>query len=430
MFKSKSISKMKLFVLNFSVILFILSISPKVFSNEIQEYQIKPQDTLSQILVDHFIGPLYGKNGYIKKAIELNKSKIKADGSIDLVNCPVNECKILLPAIPKPYYQANQLQSNLTNQEKDIISSEDGEENYKVLKGDVLSMILYYKKLRPIYGERGYVSKTIQLNKEKIHESGKFNNRTCVAGECWIKIPYREIVERKVANIVLEKESQDVATSEVVVEKYPYTQFNFSPTVSFLKVNSDETSKLGGSEAILLSKDGFAGNIQWKVFYSENLTFHGFAEMDYHVFYADPEHTFNHRDISRLSFGVGGSYKFSNDYSIVFNSKVRQMFFLNVQTRTTVNVELMTTPEVEVGVDKVFLKKNNLNLKWGLSAIGIFPESQSSFKSQVGLGGSAKIQVEHLTKALFLQYDYRSLKINSSTNTESSLLLGMNFGGQ
>lgn len=46
------------------------------------EYTVKTGDTLSEILSSFNLSPLYGKNGFVKKTIRLNKGKIKKNGSL------------------------------------------------------------------------------------------------------------------------------------------------------------------------------------------------------------------------------------------------------------------------------------------------------------------------------------------------------------
>jgi hypothetical protein len=60
-------------------------------------YQIKKGDTLSGILFKKKLKPIYGKNGYLKKTIQFNKSIIRKNGSFirigDIIQIPENHLK-------------------------------------------------------------------------------------------------------------------------------------------------------------------------------------------------------------------------------------------------------------------------------------------------------------------------------------------------
>lgn len=45
-------------------------------------------------------------------------------------------------------------------------------EHYYLKKGEIITDVLYAKKLQPLYGEAGYLKETIRLNLTKIKENG------------------------------------------------------------------------------------------------------------------------------------------------------------------------------------------------------------------------------------------------------------------
>ncbi len=68
-------------------------------------YQIKKGDTLSDILFKKKLKPIYGKNGYLKKTIQFNKSIIRKNGSFirigDIIQIPNDHLEEIHPLAQK-----------------------------------------------------------------------------------------------------------------------------------------------------------------------------------------------------------------------------------------------------------------------------------------------------------------------------------------
>jgi hypothetical protein len=80
-------SPIKIFTIIGTVVLALTAVA--------SSYKIKEGDTLSGVLFQSNLGPLYGKNGFVNKTISLNKSMIKGDGSFirigDTIQIPDGE---------------------------------------------------------------------------------------------------------------------------------------------------------------------------------------------------------------------------------------------------------------------------------------------------------------------------------------------------
>ena len=429
--------------------------------SEKKMFLVKKEDILSNILVENHIGPLYGRNGFIKKTIALNKSKINSNGEFNNKTCIRDQCFIELPFIKEPYYQKNQIPvtsalvevKEFNKVESNFFENivEAATTTYRVKKGDVLSMILFVKKLRPIYGITGYLKQAIGLNKTKVLSNGMFNANTCVGGTCFIQLPVKEkkfasqkykeelITERApsalelnnedIAPVVLppEPSTENLEPLKVTINESinPSSRFIFSPAISFLKVSSGDDVKLGGVDAVLLSKKGITADLKMKLIYSEKLTIFGHGVLDYHVYNTDPEYTFIHTEQSRLHFGAGAMLNLTDDNVLSIETSLRQKTFFNVLTSKTMSVESITTPEFSLSYEKYFMRRKSFYGKIDFRILGILPSTQGSFSSAFGSGFGTELEFAESRNALFVSYDLRKLKINNNLSTETSLLVGI-----
>jgi hypothetical protein len=88
--------------------LLISFLSCSLLAEEYIHYQVKKKDYLSSILYSLDIAPIYGKKGYLKKVIALNKKKVKKHGDVILEGTD-----LLLPlSVASKVLAANKYQLN------------------------------------------------------------------------------------------------------------------------------------------------------------------------------------------------------------------------------------------------------------------------------------------------------------------------------
>lgn len=79
----------------FSILLTLISIQAHSLE-DVVFYEVQQKDTLGSILQNAGLTPLWGKNGYVKKTIELNAGKLDKNGNIVLTNSILKIPKALL----------------------------------------------------------------------------------------------------------------------------------------------------------------------------------------------------------------------------------------------------------------------------------------------------------------------------------------------
>ena len=169
------------------ILLLIYLIHNYSYSNNTNEennytiYEVKKYDTIETILKRNKLYPIYGNNGYLEKFFELNPNKRRSKFHIIY-----QKEKIKIP-IFKP------IQSNDTNNINNFSSSIFQETNnkevknlnllpdlpndhvyiiYTVKRDDMISKLLQKHGTTPIYGQKGYLIKTLELNPRKKPEMG------------------------------------------------------------------------------------------------------------------------------------------------------------------------------------------------------------------------------------------------------------------
>jgi len=269
------------------------------------------------------------------------------------------------------------------------VSTIAGVVTYQVKKGDTLSNILYDHGLTSLYGENGFVKLTAILNGNKIKKNGDFVRVGAI-----IKLPIQDPVqkslevEKKVAIIEpIPKKNEDIIKeSRAPSDEFPYSHFVYSPHLSFLKVDSANDVNFGGSNVSALSQNGFGVDLAWHIFYDDRFSFFGFGSLNYLSFYNDPNYTFNKTSSTQLHFGVGANFEYSPELRFTSKLSLRNVTFLDVITPTSINLESISVPEIEMGFEKTLFKKKKLSAKWSAHLAGLLPSSRGSYKSKLGYG--------------------------------------------
>ncbi len=307
---------------------------------------------------------------------------------------------------------------------------------YSVKEGDTLSEILSRFNLYPLYGKNGFVKKTIHMNKSKIKKNGSF-----IRVGTLIELPMKSIAHKKdkAPLLVAEKEPEVLLPETASApppallrnpsdsDEFPFSYFQLTPFVSFLRVDSNNANDFGGSQVTLLSKRGLGLKGSWNIAYDEKRTFFGFAIFEHFSLFTDPDFVFNHSSISRFHFGVGSQWKYSDDLSLTTKASLQEVSFLDVVNPLSVNVASITLPELSAGLKKSIATKKSFEANVGGRVALLLPSSTGSYHSKLGVGAGASLELRHKEKSLELAYDYRSLKISNIKNSESSIALMMNF---
>ncbi|WGL59912.1 LysM peptidoglycan-binding domain-containing protein [Pigmentibacter sp. JX0631] len=170
-------------ILMLFVILFC-QMSENTFPRELKniQYKVQKKDTLLGILKKYSLKPIYGKNGSLVEILKLNPHKINTKGNLiypgEILTLPLkkeiennslnnnnNNSNSTINSEAKKIPEYYKYNGNLKNIEK--LPSSHVYIIYKVRKNDMISVLLQKYKSFPIYGKKGTLSETLDLNPKK-----------------------------------------------------------------------------------------------------------------------------------------------------------------------------------------------------------------------------------------------------------------------
>lgn len=179
-----SLIKYLFYIITIGIILLSCLISHNLYSidKEYIHYKVEKKDTLLKILKKHSLKPTYGKNGYLKEILKLNPKKINTKGNliypgeiikIPLLRSSLKNDKAIENKNNHSSIKNHEFSSAITykynNDTKDIKKLPENHVYliYKVKKNDMISVLLKKYRSFPIYGKKGTLSETLELNPNK-----------------------------------------------------------------------------------------------------------------------------------------------------------------------------------------------------------------------------------------------------------------------
>ncbi len=136
--------------------------------------KLKKKDTLLAIMKKYSLRPIYGKKGYLKEILKLNPHKIHTKGNLiypgETLTIPIIKYKNrdekkhnnIAEFSTAVNYKYQKELDNITKLPKNYVYLV-----YKVKKNDMISVLLKKYKSFPIYGKKGTLFKTLELNPNK-----------------------------------------------------------------------------------------------------------------------------------------------------------------------------------------------------------------------------------------------------------------------
>ncbi len=317
-----------------------------------------------------------------------------------------------------------------------------------VKKGETLSQILYKMKSMPIYGKKGSLEKTIALNPFLKNKSGNFilpkmkiilpmqidkddNPLENTLGNNIISSPV-ENNERKIASNESNQDEFEKRVNEEVQKRelekenerknaYDPEQYFFIrvlPQISWMKVASTNENPNVNAEINALSKVNPGGLFTFGIKATEEYKVQSFAYLSQVNFYQDPIYTLDKDSFFRQAYGVGVEKKINDQYSASLRVGMFDEFFLTLQNRSQIKVEMAQIPEIHWGIRKKLGAYKKIALDTGIFGKFILPHEASTINGKFGYGLGGDVLGFYNNKGLRLFYNISQAKAeNKSTNT-------------
>lgn len=296
-------------------------------------------------------------------------------------------------------------------------------ETYTVKTGDILSQVLYEKKLQPIYGVGGSLLKVINLNSElkkqhgnKIYpgmilnlgihplkqSSNLKDNQTPLVNSQQTEINKFEnnenLVVQPIADSVIEKsvskkinekkimmtsnKKRNIASS-IIASRSDLVVSGINEFISIKSVDS-----YSGAEATLLSDASSGFRFSWGQNWSEKFrTFLSYQSVSIAI---QDTSTANKvlintkNNVTQYQFGA--EYKFSSNLKLINLLNYGESLVSRSTNSTTITVEKLIAPTISSGVEYNFYQIDNLKLK-GLAVLSaVIPSKQGSYESTISFG--------------------------------------------
>nr|BFD32142.1 hypothetical protein GTC16762_17600 [Pigmentibacter ruber] len=232
------------------------------------QYKVQKKDTLLGILKKYSLKPIYGKKGYLSEILKLNPHKINTKGNL------IYPGEILTIPLKKEVENNslnNNLVENLENKKIPRYKKYNGNlENiqklpsshvyiiYKVRKNDMISVLLQKYKSFPIYGKKGTLNETLDLNPKKKPTKGDLifpNELITLPISIWVLNQLSEN-EKKYLKIIYFNEKQQIH------EEISYSEFLETNKVEIPPLTLPETLKENLKDEKINNKNNFTNKIK------------------------------------------------------------------------------------------------------------------------------------------------------------------------
>ena len=344
-------------------------------------YEVRKNDTLSEILGWLGICPIWGKGSLIKKTAIINKETIKKNGHLI-----VPKKRILLPTFDLP-------------QHEDYSISQDG--------------LVTMRTTTPIY--KCGLTKAMALPQRQIasQKESPLIKEDVVTDPEVIVVPTSEPSHEVNAPQIDDDESHGVLRIE--------RDFYFS--------SLDLKDKLTGDTAQLLSRINNTSKIYWdQAWDDENKTFlfYKSGNQDYEPY----ENKFQGKKLGLLGFGMGYEKKLSQDFSLVLIGQVEEKPFLRALTVSSIILERAMIPSLELRPKLRLVSRKKLSLDAEGALSYLLPGETSNYKIESGFRMGAGLSVVQKIK----DFEIKGMGFYNVENQNSKIMekkmkeLGISFG--
>ena len=289
--------------------------------------------------------------------------------------------------------------------------------------GDTISGILFALNLKPIYGKRGLLKETLQLNPQ-------VKNRLdykIFPGER-IKIPL--VVEEKNNSFLLNSNETKALSEGSPASVYPAPDmrvpiddfkqgfsWKIAPSLSWKALTSKDENIFRQSNIQVLSQTNYAAAITYEMHFEENLDFYSRVFLESVSFQSDNSISLVRNNFLSTSFAFGGF--FEKKYGLELG--MDNQFFLTSSASKSIEIKKVTLPKVNFGYSKVLYQNRQSLVRAIFSGRAFLPRSSSELQTKLGFGAGAEFQFKLLNQSFGICYDYNVLKSQSNTTNSQNI---------
>ena len=306
-------------------------------------------------------------------------------------------------------------------------------QEYKVQRGQSIGKILFDLGISPLWGPKGNVRKTIEMNSDLLDKNGNV-----VQANSIIKIPVVDHV-REISNIPEETRSESVSapkSKESVSDSILNSALSVTAGFQYWEMKS--TEKDDGSRAKIESQVSPSVDARWSTKWDEsNETFMGVGYAS--ITFKQP----NTKSIKEASQGfgdlyIGHKYRFNSDWILSGEFRNIQRPYLRALNNSDLKVESPWMKQLHLGIEKKVISKKNASLSLRFSPYYIMGKEMDDFNIRSGVGGRIDIRLRQEFKnfsteaSFFSDYSQQNSNITKQQTQYNGFLFRVNLplGGE
>lgn len=290
---------------------------------------------------------------------------------------------------------------------------------YIAKEGDTLSDILYAYGIKPIYGPRGELEKTIKLNPHvKVDKGNRIYPGTKITLSANPPLDTRvsetkeestNPIVNEVVPLVIEKESRDVSN---IFDQSFFWQL--APSVSWKQLSASDSNATQTSQANALSDMSYGASILYGMHFSEGFDIYSRLFVEAANFSSDNEILIVKKKMVSKALGVGFFYK----KKLQVEALMGEELFLTSPNATSIEIKKVSLPQVQSTYKNEFYQFQEAALSYAVSGKLLLPRAAPGIDPKLSYGGGLGVEAKLRNQSFLLGYEQTLLK-SSGNSTDS-----------
>lgn len=302
-------------------------------------------------------------------------------------------------------------------------------------EGDTLSDILYAHNVKPIYGKRGMLLKTLKLNpKIKYSKGDKIFPGTLITvpDEFVSQDEVNVLPEQNTEVAVVVKDAPEVIPAPIVekVEAPTVTPgpeqrvvsnvfdqsffWKISPGVSWKELSSKDSNAIQNSSVDVLSDMSYGADVTYGMRFSESLDIYSRLFLESVQFSTDNSIRILKKSVFTSQLAVGAFVNKKWQMELGMSDEL----FLTSPDALSVDVKKVSLPYLKAGFKNEFYQFQEATLSYALTGRVLMPRSYAGIDPKISYGAGAGIEAKLRNQSFLIGYEESFLK-SSGNSTDS-----------
>ena len=305
-------------------------------------------------------------------------------------------------------------------------------EIYIVKNGDTLTDILYSKDYKHIYGKRGVLQETLDLNPAIKKNNGNkiFPNMQIILTS---RLPSKDKLsadsrqqtvilpinhETHLGESATEPKKETIAKSTLEfkdqssIDNFKQAFYwEFSPTLSWKSLDSTDENVYRRSSVSALSNLCYGVSTLYGMRFEENLDIYSRLSLESVGFVQNATINLIKKNFLATRFGMGISYRKNWQFEVAMSDE----YFLTSPKVSTVDIIKVAIPELKMSYLKDFYHVRNAKLSYSIAGKAFHPRTSPEIDSKLGYGVGGAIEARLFNQLFKIGYDVNLLEATGNS---------------